>query len=551
MSLLGPLARWELVRLGRGGSLQRVRAGLVLALLGGLAIAYYGAIDGPSASVTIAQVTRVAQNYLYAYLAVQALAVVVLTPVIAAGAIADEKERGRLDFLRSTELSPRDIVLGKYVARVLHLFAILAAGVPVLALATLFGGVDIPLLIAGTLSTVTGVMWVAAYGLWLGIKRANLREAALVAYLNLTGLTVAGLVCGSIPGVSALSPLSATAYLVTFREQTVFWVNAAAVAGCQLVAAAAFLVLSVKDFAQLSGDPPSRDGPPPPLPPGLAEPRPYYEILAAARAERKNILRTGDDPFAWREKHFAPKYAAGVSETARGCALVAVAATIFPVGVFLVSSLFFSFNVADRRVGGFESPLNDLVRGLTAAGAGLVMVLLSTRAATSVAGEVERQTLTPLLMLPVERGHLLRVKWDAVVGWLRYVLIVTVVVEVLGLAGRATPLLAALLVPAQVGSAGLLAATLGLWLSVSCATATRAAIWSVAVLLTLAVVPLLLTPLAPTRFAGAAIAALSPPAGVWLTHTTPAAGVLPLATQLLAAWLLWRSARRQFENLGR
>ena len=119
----------------------------MLALLGGLAVAYYGGIDGPQSSVTIAQASRVAQRYLYAVLAVQALAVVVLTPVVAAGAIAEEKERGRLDFLRSTELSPRDIVLGKYLARVLHLLAILASTLPVLALATLFGGVDIPLLV--------------------------------------------------------------------------------------------------------------------------------------------------------------------------------------------------------------------------------------------------------------------------------------------------------------------------------------------------------------------------------------------------------------------
>ncbi len=549
MSLLGPLARWELVRLGRGGSLPRVRAGLVLALLGGLAIAYYGAIDGPGASVTIAQASRVAQNYLYAYLAVQALAVVVLTPVIAAGAIADEKERGRLDFLRSTELSATDIVLGKYFTRVLHLFAILAAGVPVLALATLFGGVDVDLLIAGTLTTVTGVLWVAAYGLWLGVKRANLREASLVAYLNLTGLTVAGLVCGCLPGVSGLSPLSAAVYLVAFRETPAFLPNVAVIAGLQLCLTLTFLGASIKDFAGLVGDEPIRIGPftrdlTAPVPPQpLDIPRPPIPV-------------DDGDPLGWKERHFAPKYAAGVNESMRGCLIGIAATALSVVAAFAFAQLMWSLNLGRPERMSRSEGFPDFTRALASLISGLVMVLFATRTATSVAGEAERQTLTPLLVLPLDRADILRAKLRAGLGWLGATMGATLLVELTALPAFVdingpVAVAGAALVLAQVASTCLLAATLGLWLSVSCATATRAAIWSVAVLLTLAVVPLLLTPLAPTPFASAAVAAISPPAGVWLSHVNSSVGVLALATQLLAAWLLWRSARRRFEDLGR
>ena len=70
--------------------------------------------------------------------------------------IANEKQRKTLHYLLSSRLTSGEIVLGKLLARMLHVAVFLAIGLPIMSLLTLFGGVD-PLWVvmstAGTVST--------------------------------------------------------------------------------------------------------------------------------------------------------------------------------------------------------------------------------------------------------------------------------------------------------------------------------------------------------------------------------------------------------------
>src|SRR5262249_22974056 len=89
---------------------------------------------------------RFAAAFFHTFLAIQAVAVLVLTPTFLAGAIAEECEKGTLPMLLTTHLSNREILLGKLASRVGLLVLLLLTGVPVLALLQLLGGVD-PVLI--------------------------------------------------------------------------------------------------------------------------------------------------------------------------------------------------------------------------------------------------------------------------------------------------------------------------------------------------------------------------------------------------------------------
>src|SRR5262249_17082669 len=77
------------------------------------------------------------------FLLVQGVAVLILAPLYFGGAISEEKERGTLDFLLTSHLSSREIILGKFAARLLGVAGVLLTGLPVLALTALWGGVDL------------------------------------------------------------------------------------------------------------------------------------------------------------------------------------------------------------------------------------------------------------------------------------------------------------------------------------------------------------------------------------------------------------------------
>ena len=63
-------------------------------------------------------------------------------PAAAAGAICLDKARGNLTLLFATDLTDAEIVLGKLAARLVPVLGLIVCAAPVLALATLFGGVD-------------------------------------------------------------------------------------------------------------------------------------------------------------------------------------------------------------------------------------------------------------------------------------------------------------------------------------------------------------------------------------------------------------------------
>ena len=536
MSFFGPLAGWELLRLGRSRALPRARVVLALTMLVGLGLAYRSAMRGSGGhGVASLEVTsRVAANYLIAYLVVQILAVVVLTPVVAAGAISDEKERGRLDFLRSSMLSPHEIVLGKYLGRVVYLLGVLATGLPVLALATLFGGVDLQLLAAGTIITVTSVFALAAYSTALAVRRANLREVMLVAYLNLTATTVAGLCCGWVPGVAGLSPITSLFYVVSIREPaSLAWFYVAAIALVHFAITSYYFFAAVRDLTAMSGDPPATapDNLPPPLRPPALPPQ---------EREFVPMMLDHDDPFAWKERYFAPRYSGAVSEAFRGCFVLTGAAVMFTVAVLAITAVNRRLDRGARLIDGFSGPVADLAQLLSTGVTVLLMLLLATRAASSVASERERDTLTPLLVLPVERSRIVWAKWLAPLRWARDALVAVVVVELSAAVGGGLSVSAAAVVLAQVAAAVLLANTLGLWFSVTCPTATRASASTLLALLVLTVAPLL-----------GDFPAFSPPAGVWLAHGRPASAVVPVTLQLLAAGALGWHAVRRFERYGR
>jgi len=107
----------------------------------------------------------------------------VVTPAVAAGAIASERERRTIEYLFATDLSNAEIVLSKLASKLLLLGKLMAVALPVLAIFRLLGGIPGNLLIvyfAGLASTITLLTMGA---MCISVWTARARDAVIRVYL--------------------------------------------------------------------------------------------------------------------------------------------------------------------------------------------------------------------------------------------------------------------------------------------------------------------------------------------------------------------------------
>lgn len=143
-----------------------------------------------SARATIQQTAQFA-NFFYQWFAfVQLLAVTLLTPAMVAGTIATEREGKTIEYLFASDLSDSEIVLGKLATRLAQLVSYLLVALPVVALATLFGGISGNRLVQAF--AVSGSMLCSTAGLSLAmsVRARRARDAVVGTYLTLLALLI-------------------------------------------------------------------------------------------------------------------------------------------------------------------------------------------------------------------------------------------------------------------------------------------------------------------------------------------------------------------------
>ena len=115
----------------------------------------------------------------------QLLAVMAVGPALTAGTIAQERERRTLEYLFASNLTNTEIVFGKFAARVLHTAWVLLAGVPVLQIASLMGGIPPEGIVVSFLIAGSTMLTVAAVSIAVSVWAASARSAITTAYLVL------------------------------------------------------------------------------------------------------------------------------------------------------------------------------------------------------------------------------------------------------------------------------------------------------------------------------------------------------------------------------
>ncbi|MCO4773601.1 MAG: ABC transporter permease subunit [Deltaproteobacteria bacterium] len=192
----------ELVRLGRRWQTMAGRtvfAGFVFLIVG----VAYTAQAAMGDLVSISTLAEIGRGIFLAWEGTLFSAVVLLTPAMVGQAIIDEKEGHTLELLAMTRLTPRRILWGSMLSRLLMMESLILAVMPVLALVLGFGGVgplemlaalvhaNVAMLVIGAVSTFLALysrsVIVVVFHTWFWLFMANFVSSALTSMATLGG----------------------------------------------------------------------------------------------------------------------------------------------------------------------------------------------------------------------------------------------------------------------------------------------------------------------------------------------------------------------------
>jgi ABC-type transport system involved in multi-copper enzyme maturation permease subunit len=180
--------------------------GLLLAALTWVARDVASRSTGP---VGLRELASAGEKFYLAITITQLSLLLLIAPAVAADSFCLDKARGSLLTLLTTDLSSREIVLGKLLARYLFIVAYVACGLPVLAICFSLGGIS-PEAAFGTFLVSLGVALVeGALALALSVWCSKTYEVLLVAYiLTLLYLLLVPITQTLLPSPSWLAELA-------------------------------------------------------------------------------------------------------------------------------------------------------------------------------------------------------------------------------------------------------------------------------------------------------------------------------------------------------
>lgn len=489
--LPGPVFQVELLTSARRRRYFLFRVVYVLALLLIVWQSYSSTFGYAASSGTVSNInamSRFASECFTGFAWLQAVTVLLLTPTIIAGLIADERQRKTLHYLLASQLSGSEIVLGKLMARFLHVAVILGLGLPVMSLLSLFGGID-PVMVAltycGTLSTA---LMVAAISVSISAVSRRVRDAIITSYIfgflwlfgpfllamlvqNTWMAFAQALLDPILRTLVSSSPISlagspAPSFGSSFEGRFAWMV------GLQLVASALLVGLAT------------------------ARLRPSFRNEGATRrvrAPKASRVRTrvrpnrppcGDDPMMWKERHGQRMgRLALVGSAVIGLGFLvglgwAFYETLGPA-VEELMAYGYGYSADNNGVGEF----NVVVRGFSVGLYILIALGVAAAAAAGVAGEREQDTWTSLVTTDLTGEEILRSKMFGAVWSLRWFIGLLLGLLAIGAAVGSLHPLGLLAVGLELSIFIWFAAALGTHFSLRCRNSTRALVWTIGLLL--------------------------------------------------------------------
>lgn len=185
--MLGPVFYADLRSHSRRPRMLLLRMGFLGILLCMFILCYAGLpVSASKKQATV--LADFASQFVFLYMIGQFVFLMLIGPTYVASAIAEEKQRGTLDYLFSSNLSNYEIIVGKYFSRLFLLLQYVLIGLPVLALTQLIGGVSLELIVGMLLGTLGCLASLTALSLLLSVISRQGRDALVRTFMVLISL---------------------------------------------------------------------------------------------------------------------------------------------------------------------------------------------------------------------------------------------------------------------------------------------------------------------------------------------------------------------------
>jgi ABC-type transport system involved in multi-copper enzyme maturation permease subunit len=495
--LFGPVLRYDLVRTARRARYFVMRFFFALVLFLTLFVFYHQMLGSVQAQRAQRQtLIDFAEFFGNAYLIIQFLLVLLMTPAYVGSAISEEKERRTLEFLFATDLRNQEIIFGKLASRVGNILMFLLAGLPVLAFIQFFGGIDPDLLMAGFGATLATVLSISAVSLYCSVHAKHSRDGIVRSYLYVIGYFLLGVILfvlfqmlqGSFAGTGGAASWKIEEQSPTIRG--IAWFSEIFLSGDLFHA---IFVNRMAFYARVTGLGVSWTG----VDLGTSISQLYRNYLIFHGAvfllfllasiwqirsaclhispgkkkrskERKFRAVNNWPPMVWKEL-LVPKLARKTLRYRIATGLVWAVYLVILVLIFV-----FHFQHGTFRWNDLGFATNIYVRIAGTVLAVLLVLGVGVRAAVAVGVERDKQTLETLLSSVLTDRQIMFGKWVGSLGSLGPSLILLGIIWILGLISGGLSLLAIPILVLCLLVYGSFAASLGLFFSAGGKTTTRA-----------------------------------------------------------------------------
>ena len=400
----GPILAVELVTTARRTRYFVLRVLYAIALLAAFVGTYLVTIGWSYSDLN--SMAQFASAFFVPFGILQLTLVLVIGPALAAGTIAQERERRTLEYLYTTPLSSLEIIIGKLGGRVLQILLLVLSGVPVLALAMLLGGIAPLALLWLTVITMSTVLSVTMVSMAVSAWTAKARDAVILAYLLFFCLWILPYPLAALLyrlGLDFVAPVIDQLYLA--NPVTTFamictgesswgplaepWSYVLALVRNQLLAGAVALVPATLLMRRIH----------------LRETAGTLYSGSTARRRRGRIRlfqgQIGDNPMYWKELH-AETGALRLGLLGR-LLLVIILIVVCGSTIYAVAAALQQPNLAAENYCGYAIAMSTFLGCC-----GLLLVVV--RAAGAITAEKERDCWASLISTPLEPGQIIKAK---------------------------------------------------------------------------------------------------------------------------------------------
>ena len=496
LKLLGPVLFYDMIRTSRRSRYALMRL-VYAALLLFVLCTMFMSMDFAN-RVNRRDSALLAEQFFGVFMLVQLTIVILLTPAYVAGAISEEKDRKTLEFMLATDLHNREIVLSKLLSRLANITLLLLTGLPILSMLQFIGGVDAQLMLAGFAGTGLTMLGIASLSILMSTLFQKPRDSIGVTYLLIVTFVFGGVACLSLREMR-------------FREfmKETLWVGDAAPTladAAELINAGNPLMAIGDIMMAIEGRNRLARGAPTSLAvelPRILERYGFFHVGLSALCVGWSIFRLrsialkqtvggstkklrwwdryrppiGELPMMWKELH--------IEGRSKFNLLIFVAVVILILltlgsGLLVVCAFLWDYFLGGRpNWMDLREQMNVWFR-IAGTGVGCLMLLMmSTRAATCITHERERDTFDALITTPMSMEAMLSAKllgtmMSLRMGWLWYGSMMAVAILSGGIHLLAVPLvLMAWFVYAVFFT------MLGMWFSMACKSSMRATVLTV------------------------------------------------------------------------